>query len=164
MDRLEKFDRDGDGMIENDGFPDQTYDTWAATGVSAYSGGLYVAALAAMREICRGERREGEGGIDVIVCEKAYIRTPFVPPLSPHSLSPALLDEDDLVTKYTSAHLKAQRAYTTRLWNGRYYDYDTSSNEQHDSIMADMMCGQWYSRACDLPPVDPCEVRERVKL
>ena len=69
MDRLEKFDRDGDGMIENDGFPDQTYDTWAATGVSAYSGGLYVAALAAMREICRGERREGEGGIERLVDE-----------------------------------------------------------------------------------------------
>ena len=26
--RLERFDRDKDGMIENDGFPDQTYDTW----------------------------------------------------------------------------------------------------------------------------------------
>ena len=61
MERLDKFDRDGDGMIENDGFPDQTYDTWAATGVSAYSGGLYVAALSAMREICRGVC-EREGG------------------------------------------------------------------------------------------------------
>lgn len=42
-----KFDRDGDGMIENDGFPDQTYDVWSAKGVSAYSGGLWLACLGA---------------------------------------------------------------------------------------------------------------------
>ncbi|CAN0911546.1 Non-lysosomal glucosylceramidase [Linum grandiflorum] len=44
---MDQFDRDRDGMIENDGFPDQTYDTWSVSGVSAYSGGLYVAALQA---------------------------------------------------------------------------------------------------------------------
>ncbi|OMO92277.1 Glucosylceramidase [Corchorus olitorius] len=44
---MDQFDRDGDGMIENDGFPDQTYDTWSVSGVSAYSGGLWVAALQA---------------------------------------------------------------------------------------------------------------------
>lgn len=44
---LDQFDKDGDGMIENDGFPDQTYDAWSVTGVSAYCGGLWVAALQA---------------------------------------------------------------------------------------------------------------------
>lgn len=44
---LEKFDKDGDGMIENEGFPDQTYDVWSAKGVSAYSGGLWLACLKA---------------------------------------------------------------------------------------------------------------------
>ncbi|CAI9101520.1 OLC1v1038860C1 [Oldenlandia corymbosa var. corymbosa] len=44
---MDQFDKDGDGMIENDGFPDQTYDTWSVTGVSAYCGGLWVAALQA---------------------------------------------------------------------------------------------------------------------
>lgn len=44
---MEQFDKDGDGMIENDGFPDQTYDTWSVNGVSAYCGGLWVAALQA---------------------------------------------------------------------------------------------------------------------
>ncbi|MBA0743185.1 hypothetical protein Gogos_005898 [Gossypium gossypioides] len=44
---MDQFDKDGDGMIENDGFPDQTYDTWSVSGVSAYSGGLWVAALQA---------------------------------------------------------------------------------------------------------------------
>jgi len=54
MDWEMKFDRDGDGMVENDGFPDQTYDVWAVQGPSAYTGGLWLAALsaaAAMAEI-----------------------------------------------------------------------------------------------------------------
>ncbi|KAG0621376.1 hypothetical protein M758_3G014900 [Ceratodon purpureus] len=43
----DQFDRDRDGLIENDGFPDQTYDTWSVHGVSAYCGGLWIAALQA---------------------------------------------------------------------------------------------------------------------
>ncbi|EPS69863.1 non-lysosomal glucosylceramidase, partial [Genlisea aurea] len=50
---MEQFDKDGDGMIENEGFPDQTYDTWNVSGVSAYCGGLWVAALQAASEIAR---------------------------------------------------------------------------------------------------------------
>jgi non-lysosomal glucosylceramidase len=42
-----RFDRDQDGMIENDGYPDQTYDVWTAEGVSAYCGGLWLACLQA---------------------------------------------------------------------------------------------------------------------
>jgi non-lysosomal glucosylceramidase len=42
-----KFDKDSDGMIENEGFPDQTYDVWTATGPSAYCGGLWLACLQA---------------------------------------------------------------------------------------------------------------------
>ncbi len=42
-----KFDQDGDGMIENEGFPDQTYDAWSVKGVSAYTGGLWLACLQA---------------------------------------------------------------------------------------------------------------------
>ncbi|GFY92930.1 beta-glucosidase, GBA2 type family protein [Actinidia rufa] len=33
---MDRFDRDNDCLIENDGFPDQTYDTWTVHGVSAY--------------------------------------------------------------------------------------------------------------------------------
>ncbi|XP_011073769.1 non-lysosomal glucosylceramidase [Sesamum indicum] len=44
---MEQFDRDGDGLIENDGFPDQTYDAWTVHGVSAYCGSLWLAALQA---------------------------------------------------------------------------------------------------------------------
>ncbi|KAL5993276.1 hypothetical protein ACLOJK_014200 [Asimina triloba] len=50
---MEQFDKDGDGMIENEGFPDQTYDAWSVSGVSAYTGGLWVAALQAASEMAR---------------------------------------------------------------------------------------------------------------
>ncbi|XP_073138947.1 uncharacterized protein [Henckelia pumila] len=50
---MEQFDKDGDGMIENEGFPDQTYDTWCVSGVSAYCGGLWVAALQAASALAR---------------------------------------------------------------------------------------------------------------
>jgi len=42
-----RFDKDNDSMIENDGFPDQTYDVWSAKGPSAYCGGLWLACLQA---------------------------------------------------------------------------------------------------------------------
>src|SRR3989442_2752844 len=47
MEHLGQYDTDGDGLIENGGFPDQTYDNWVARGESAYSGGLYLAPLPA---------------------------------------------------------------------------------------------------------------------
>lgn len=53
MEHLRQYDTDGDGLIKNGGFPDQTYDNWVARGESAYSGGLYLAALRATTEIAR---------------------------------------------------------------------------------------------------------------
>lgn len=53
MDHIASFDRDGDGLPEHDGEPDQTYDTWPMRGPSAYGGGLWLAALRAAIEIGR---------------------------------------------------------------------------------------------------------------
>lgn len=53
MEHLRQYDTDGDGLIENAGFPDQTYDNWIARGESTYSGSLYLAALRATAEIAR---------------------------------------------------------------------------------------------------------------
>ena len=47
MEALAVFDRDGDGVIENDGVPDQTFDNIPLSGISAYCGGLWLAALRA---------------------------------------------------------------------------------------------------------------------
>lgn len=48
MERSLAWDKDGDGLIENDGSPDQTFDTWTMLGPSAYCGGLWLAALQCM--------------------------------------------------------------------------------------------------------------------
>ncbi len=47
IDHLQQFDRDGDGLIENDGTPDQTFDNIPMKGPSSYCGGLWLAALTA---------------------------------------------------------------------------------------------------------------------
>jgi non-lysosomal glucosylceramidase len=50
---LEQFDTDGDGIPENQGYPDQTYDEWVVRGESAYSGGLWLASLRAAEEMAK---------------------------------------------------------------------------------------------------------------
>jgi non-lysosomal glucosylceramidase len=44
---LERFDHDRDGIPENGGVPDQTYDTWPMTGISAYCADLWLGCLGA---------------------------------------------------------------------------------------------------------------------
>jgi len=114
-----RFDTDGDGLIENQGFPDQTYDTWAANGASAYSGGLWLTALSAMAVMCQ------------------------------------ILGKEDEAEQYKKVFEKGRMNYHAKLWNnsGGYFNYDTSDNVQHDSIMTDAMCGQWWARACNLPSI-----------
>jgi non-lysosomal glucosylceramidase len=53
LEHLRQYDRDGDGIPENDGYPDQTYDVWVVRGESAYCGGLWLAAVRAAEEIAR---------------------------------------------------------------------------------------------------------------
>lgn len=53
LDYLKTFDLDGDGIPENSGAPDQTFDDWRMQGVSAYCGGLWIAALEAAIAIAK---------------------------------------------------------------------------------------------------------------
>ena len=48
---LEHFPHGGDGIPQNEGYPDQTYDEWVVRGKSAYCGGLWLAALRAAEEM-----------------------------------------------------------------------------------------------------------------
>jgi non-lysosomal glucosylceramidase len=117
MEHVARFDYDSDGVVENEGFPDQTYDTWSALGCSAYSGGLWLAALSAATSISH------------------------------------ILGLPEWTDKYLSIYKRGRANYYAKLWNGKYFNYDSSANPQHDSIMADQMCGQWYARSCGLPPI-----------
>ena len=51
LEHLEQYDHTGDGLPQNDNYPDQTYDVWIVHGESAYCGGLWLAALRAAEEI-----------------------------------------------------------------------------------------------------------------
>ncbi|RDX85353.1 Non-lysosomal glucosylceramidase, partial [Mucuna pruriens] len=113
---MDQFDKDGDGMIENEGFPDQTYDTWSVSGVSAYSGGLWVAALQAASALAREVGDKGS--------------------------------EDYFWFKFQKA-----KAVYEKLWNGSYFNYDSSGGRSSSSIQADQLAGQWYARACGLLPI-----------
>jgi len=53
LDHLRQYDRTGDGLPQDDNYPDQTYDEWIVHGESAYCGGLWLAALRAAEEMAR---------------------------------------------------------------------------------------------------------------
>ena len=117
IEHMKQFDTDDDGLIENEGIPDQTYDTWSVTGVSAYTGGLWLACLRAAAEMAE------------------------------------MLGEGEQARIYREIYSRGTIAYEDKLWNGRYYNYDSSDSNYYNSIMADQLAGHWYARACDLPPI-----------
>ncbi|XP_078701010.1 non-lysosomal glucosylceramidase-like [Branchiostoma floridae x Branchiostoma belcheri] len=65
------WDTDEDGMIDNSGAADQTYDAWIVTGASAYCGGLWLAALRCMVEISHVLGKEEEEQHYLAVMQRA---------------------------------------------------------------------------------------------
>jgi non-lysosomal glucosylceramidase len=94
---LKTFDQDGDGIPENSGAPDQTFDDWRLQGVSAYCGALWIAALEAA--IAIGQ-----------ILETSPI---------PYSSSPTL--------QFQSWLTQSSPIYQEKLWNGQYYRLDSDS-------------------------------------
>lgn len=128
---LKKFDEDGDGIPENSGAPDQTFDDWKMQGVSAYCGGLWIAALEAA--IAIGEVLENN-------------------PNGNQELTP---NPQEKIALYYSWLEQTRLTYQETLWNGQYYRLDSESGS--DVVMADQLCGQFYSRLLGLPDVVPEE-------
>ncbi|MBW4681937.1 MAG: bile acid beta-glucosidase [Microcoleus vaginatus WJT46-NPBG5] len=98
---LKTFDKDGDGIPENAGAPDQTFDDWQLQGVSAYCGGLWLAALEA-----------------AIAMGKVLMN---------QSLSP---NPQEMIATYQSWLDQAKPIYQEKLWNGEYYRLDSESGSQ----------------------------------
>jgi non-lysosomal glucosylceramidase len=121
---LERFDLDGDGLIECEGIGDQTYDAWPALGPSAYCGSLWLAGLSASAALAD---KLGNAGT-AAACRSKLAR--------------------------------ASRAYEAQLWNGSCYRFD-ASRRRSATIMADQLVGQWYARACGLPPIVPPDHAKR---
>mgnify|MGYP002777172944 CR=1 FL=1 len=124
---LKTFDHDGDGIPENAGAPDQTFDDWRLQGVSAYCGGLWIAAL------------EAAIAIGQVLLKSEY--TDLVP-------APA-----EVLPQFQSWLTQSRPLYQEKLWNGAYYRLDSDSGS--DIVMADQLCGQFYARLLGLPDVVP---------
>ncbi|MBW4578189.1 MAG: bile acid beta-glucosidase [Tildeniella nuda ZEHNDER 1965/U140] len=145
---LKTFDLDGDGIPENSGAPDQTFDDWKLQGVSAYCGGLWIAALEAAIAIGKileaesrrqkAEREQGEQGGQGEVNLSSFILYPL-----------------SFILQCQSWLDQSRPIYQAKLWNGHYYRID--SNSGSDVVMADQLCGQFYARLLGLPDVVPDE-------
>jgi non-lysosomal glucosylceramidase len=126
---LKEFDLDGDGIPENAGAPDQTFDDWRLQGISAYCGGLWIAALEAAIKIGQ------------ILLDSAPTFTE--PPLA--------CDIDQQIALFQDWLTQSRAIYHDALWNGSYYRLDSGSGS--DVVMADQLCGQFYARLLGLPDV-----------
>jgi non-lysosomal glucosylceramidase len=129
---LKTFDLDNDGIPENSGAPDQTFDDWRLQGVSAYCGGLWIAALEAA--IAIGQLLQQSD------------------PANLQSLAP---NSQSLISTYQTWLTQSRPLYQEKLWNGQYYRLDSGSGS--DVVMADQLCGQFYARLLKLPDVVPTD-------
>ncbi|CEF63815.1 Non-lysosomal glucosylceramidase [Strongyloides ratti] len=104
---ITEWDINNDGMIENFGAADQTYDAWKMVGCSSYCGSLWLSALRVSIEMARdiGDI-EGE-------------------------------------ERYNNILEKAKCVFNTKLWNGKYYNFD-ESRLSSSTIMADQLAGYWF--------------------
>ncbi len=136
---LKTFDLDQDGIPENSGAPDQTFDDWRLKGVSAYCGGLWLAAL--------------EGAIAI---GNQLLSYPPGHPIGNISETPLCNPpiKDSLATFQTWLD-QARPLYQEKLWNGEYYRLDSESGS--DVVMADQLCGQFYARLLGLPDIVPLD-------
>lgn len=135
---LKTFDLDGDGIPENSGAPDQTFDDWRLQGVSAYCGGLWLAGLEAA--IAIGQTLISYSG-----------DRPLEEILESRLNKPTL---KETIATYQS-WLEQSRPVYQEIWNGQYYQLDSESGS--DIVMADQLCGQFYARLLGLPDIVPHE-------
>lgn len=125
---LKTFDVDGDGIPENSGAPDQTFDDWRLKGISAYCGGLWLAALEAAITIGK-----------ILQTGKVVINP----------------DPQEILETYQIWLKQAKPLYQETLWNGEYYRLDSESGSP--VVMADQLCGQFYAQLLNLPDIVPSE-------
>ncbi|MEM1251710.1 MAG: GH116 family glycosyl hydrolase [Cyanobacteria bacterium P01_H01_bin.21] len=120
---LKLFDLDGDGVPENGGAPDQTFDDWQLKGLSAYCGGLWLAALEAaikMGDILQ-QHQKISGSFAIVK------------------------------SQYQRWITQGKIVYQNKLWTGSFYRLDSESNS--DVVMADQLCGQFCARLMGLPDI-----------
>ncbi|MBW4517539.1 MAG: bile acid beta-glucosidase [Timaviella obliquedivisa GSE-PSE-MK23-08B] len=101
LEYLKALDLDGDGIPENSGAPDQTFDDWRLQGISAYCGGLWIAALEA-----------------AIAIGKLLSTDHPLPNLNAQ------------LQNFQSWLTQSRAVYHNTLWNGQYYRLDSDSGSE----------------------------------
>ncbi len=145
LNHLKTFDLDGDGIPENSGAPDQTFDDWQFQGVSAYCGGLWIAALEAAIAIGK-----------ILLAQPRFLRKCFASGTRIDSpVGARELPLQETIAIYQTWLNQSRPIYQEKLWNGQYYQLD--SNSGSDVVMADQLCGQFYTRLLGLPDVVPSD-------
>lgn len=129
---VKTFDLDGDGIPENSGAPDQTFDDWRLQGISAYCGGLWIAGLEAA----------------IAIGNTLIANPPMNPSLQPDDYPQGIKDAIAVFQQWLT---QARSLYHETLWNGEYYRLDSESGS--DVVMADQLCGQFYAQLLGLPDV-----------
>jgi non-lysosomal glucosylceramidase len=132
---LKAFDLDNDGLPENSGAPDQTFDDWQLRGISAYCGGLWIAASEAALKM---------GEILLENWENLGLDSQAKFPDEAEKIASA-------IATYRTWLSQSRAIYHTTLWNGEYYHLDSASGSA--VVMADQLCGQFYARLLGLPDV-----------
>ncbi|MEI8251615.1 MAG: GH116 family glycosyl hydrolase [Synechococcus sp. ELA057] len=94
---LKTFDANDDGLPDNGGAPDQTFDDWPLQGVSAYCGALWIAALEAA--LAMAQRLQLQLGLDTSAEQRAFS---------------GWLEQ-------------SRTNFDRLLWNGEYYNIDAES-------------------------------------
>jgi non-lysosomal glucosylceramidase len=94
---LKGFDANGDGLPDNGGAPDQTFDDWPLKGVSAYCGALWIAALEAALAMAQ-ELQLSLG-----------------------------LDTSGEQREFSGWLVQSRANFDPLLWNGEYYNIDAES-------------------------------------
>ncbi len=97
LEYLKGFDANNDGLPDNGGAPDQTFDDWALQGVSAYCGALWIAALEAA--LAMGQTLSLELGLDTALAQR----------------------------QFSQWLAQARSNFDRLLWNGEYYRIDAES-------------------------------------
>ncbi|KPQ40433.1 MAG: non-lysosomal glucosylceramidase Gba2 [Phormidium sp. OSCR] len=131
---LKTFDKDGDSIPENGGAPDQTFDDWRLQGISAYCGGLWLAAL--------------EAAIAIGECLETAVK-----PWNTSNSHQNIPEPAQVLPEYRAWLQEAKPRYHNTLWTGRYYRLDSESGSE--VVMADQLCGQFYAQLLGLEDIVP---------
>ncbi|KAL3314322.1 Non-lysosomal glucosylceramidase [Cichlidogyrus casuarinus] len=127
IDDYSKYDLNDDGIIENSGFPDQTFDAWKVTGTSAYTGGLWISALYALYDMVNAlvEEKTDENAKLMVKSGVAHNGKRW----------------EEVLTELRKKSQLSNASFEEKLWNGLYYDYQDHQSSSSHTIMAAQLVG-----------------------